>query len=276
MIRAPAADDPDPADPADHSRTESPTGLPDRYPFNLPVFQQLNHLEFSAPVTLFTGENGSGKSTLIELVAAATDAVVIGGESFRSDKSLSWAMEARSHVRCAWNKRTHRGFFLRAEDFYNFARKIKQQMEEMEADAREFDGKFHGTGRILAVGAMNGQKRAMQSRYGDDLHHLSHGESFLRVFQERFVPGGLYILDEPEAPLSPTRQLTLLSMILQMVTAGGQFIIATHSPILMACPHAIILSFDGSPPAPIAYEDTEHVSVTRAFLNHPESFLRHL
>nr|HPQ42292.1 AAA family ATPase [bacterium] len=211
-------------------------GPPDEYPFNLPVFRELDRLEFAVPVTFCIGENGSGKSTLMELLAAAVDAVVIGGESFRSDKTLAWAVDARSRVRCVWSKRSHRGFFLRAEDFFNFARRIRQQMDELDADAREFDGKFTGYGRMLAVGAVKGQKRAMQDKYGDDLHTLSHGESFLKVFQERFVPGGLYILDEPEAPLSPTRQLTLLSMIREMVEEGGQFIIATHSPLLMAYP----------------------------------------
>ena len=246
------------------------------YPFNLPVFNELENLAFTSPVTFFIGENGSGKSTLMELLAAAVDAVVIGGESFRADKTLAWALDARKQVRCSWSKRSHRGFFLRAEDFFNFARRVRQQMDELEADAREFEDKFTGYGQLLAVGAMKGQKAAMEKKYGDDLHHLSHGESFLRVFQERFVPGGLYILDEPEAPLSPNRQLTLLSMIKGMVEEGGQFIIATHSPILMAYPGAEILNFDGAAPKRIAFEDTEHVSITKSFLNNPETFLRYL
>lgn len=246
------------------------------YPFCLPVFQEYDTLTFRSPVTFFIGENGSGKSTLMELLAAAVEAIVIGGESFRADKSLAWAWAARKLIRCSWKRRSHRGFFLRAEDFFNFARRIRQQMDELEADAQEFDSKFTGYGRMLAVGAMKGQKEALKRKYGDDLHHLSHGESFLQVFQERFVPGGLYILDEPEAPLSPTRQLTLLSMIKRMVDDGGQFIIATHSPILMAYPEAQIYSFDGSSPHEVAYNDTEHVSLTRSFLNNPETFLRHL
>jgi len=120
------------------------------------------------------------------------------------------------------------------------------------------------------------QRRALIERYGEDLDANSHGESFLKLFQARFVPGGLYLLDEPEAPLSPQRQLALLSMLQEMVEQNAQFIIATHSPILMAFPGAAILSFDQHPVREIAWEETEHVSLTRAFLNNPQRFLRHL
>ena len=108
------------------------------------------------------------------------------------------------------------------------------------------------------------------------MYAMSHGESFLNVFAQRCVPGGLYLLDEPETPLSPLRQLALLSHIKQRVTQACQFIIATHSPILMASPGASILSFDNDAIAPIAYDDVEHVSLTRAFLNDPEAFCRRL
>jgi predicted ATPase len=113
--------------------------------------------------------------------------------------------------------------------------------------------------------------------YGDDLDAYSHGESYFTLFQARFRPGGLYLLDEPEAPLSPLRQIALLSMLKGMIEEGGaQFIIATHSPILMAYPGAAILSFDGGALHPVAYAEVEHVAVTRAFLQSPERFLRHL
>ena len=113
-------------------------------------------------------------------------------------------------------------------------------------------------------------------KYGENLDANSHGESFLKLFQSRFVPGGLYLLDEPEAPLSPQRQLALLSMLKEMVSEDAQFIIATHSPILMAFPEAVILSFDTHPIKEVKWEEIEHVSLTRAFLNNPSSFLRHL
>jgi predicted ATPase len=128
----------------------------------------------------------------------------------------------------------------------------------------------------LAKGAVLGQKRALVEKYGEDADARSHGESFLQLFQARFVPGGLYLLDEPEAPLSPQRQLALLSMLREMAAQDSQFIIATHSPLLMAFPDATILSFDRAPVREIAYDEVEHVSLTRAFLSDPERFLRRL
>jgi predicted ATPase len=116
----------------------------------------------------------------------------------------------------------------------------------------------------------------MRKRYGEGLDTRSHGQQFLDFFQNRFVPGGLYLLDEPEAPLSPMRQLGLLALLKKMIENESQFIIATHSPILMAFPGATILSFDQIPVRPVTYEDLEHVTITRDFLNNPDSFLRHL
>src|SRR5256885_4195534 len=116
----------------------------------------------------------------------------------------------------------------------------------------------------------------MERRYGVDLDANSHGQSFLRLFQSRFVPGGLYLLDEPEAPLSPQSQLGLMVMIQDMITQDAQFVIATHSPMLLAFPGATIYSFDRVPIAPLPYEDLEHVALTRAFLNDPAAFLRRL
>jgi len=116
----------------------------------------------------------------------------------------------------------------------------------------------------------------MERRYGVDLDANSHGQSFLRLFQSRFVGGGLYLLDEPEAPLSPQSQLAFMAMMLDMVARDGQFIIATHSPILLAFPGARIYSFDSAPVREVEYASLEHVALTREFLNAPERFLRHL
>jgi predicted ATPase len=123
---------------------------------------------------------------------------------------------------------------------------------------------------------MRGQKAALTSRYGENLDANSHGEGFMKLFESRLMPNGLYLLDEPEAALSPIRQLSLLSMMKQMVGQGCQFIVATHSPILMAFPDASILSFDTQPITEVAYDELEHVRLTRAFLSNPEAFLRRL
>lgn len=116
----------------------------------------------------------------------------------------------------------------------------------------------------------------LRARYGEGLDAQSHGESFLALFQARFVPDGLYLLDEPEAPLSPLRQVGFLSLLKEMVAKEAQFVIATHSPILMAYPGATILSFDGGEVRSVAWGDLEHVTITRSFLNAPEAYLQHL
>ena len=116
----------------------------------------------------------------------------------------------------------------------------------------------------------------MERRYGSDPDARSHGQAFLNLFQGRFVPGGVYLLDEPEAPLSPQNQLGLLALLLDLVQQDAQFIIATHSPMLLAFPGAMIYSFDAAPVAAVAYADLDHVNLTRDFLNDPQSFLRRL
>jgi predicted ATPase len=250
----------------------------DAFPFGLPVVRKFREVKLRRAVTFLVGENGSGKSTLIEAIAAAVGSIVVGGEDVRTDKTLAHARALGSRLKLVWEKRTRRGFFLRAEDFFNFTKRVNRTSAELEEMAHEFerDG-LKGYGLRLAQGVVRGQRRALANRYGEDADARSHGESFLNLFQSRFVPGGLYLLDEPEAPLSPQRQLALLSMLKQMTEEqDSQFLIATHSPILMALPGADILSFDHAPLRRLAYDKVEHVSLTRDFLNNPEAFLRHL
>jgi predicted ATPase len=128
----------------------------------------------------------------------------------------------------------------------------------------------------LAAGPVRASLKDMERRYGKDPDARSHGQAFLNLFQGRFVPGGLYLLDEPEAPLSPQNQLGLLAVLLEMVAQQAQFVIATHSPMLLAFPGARIYSFDRVPVGPVAYEDLDHVALTRDFLNDPPAFLRRL
>jgi predicted ATPase len=248
-----------------------------KYPFGLPVINTLGDLAFASPVTFFIGENGSGKSTLLESIAASAQSVIAGGEDFAQDETLRHAQLLSKHLKLTWNQRTHRGFFLRAEDYFRYARKLHNMIKEFEDDAKEFNSKFSGYALKLAKGAILGQKHELENKYGYDLHSASHGEGFLKIFRERLVPDGLYLLDEPETPLSPQRQLTLLSMIKEMSESERcQFIISTHSPILMALPHATLLSFDQIPVQSVTYEELEHVRLTRDFLNNPESYLKHL
>ena len=250
-----------------------------RFPFTVPAVRALDSLQFTAPVTFFVGENGSGKSTLLEGIAAAAAWPAVGSASVEQDQTLGPARELASAFRLAWKHRTHRGFFLRAEDFFGFTKslatlraELTQRLDEI---AMEYEGRSaHARG--LAEGPVRASLADMTRRYGVDLDAHSHGQSFLLLFKNRFAPGGLYLLDEPEAPLSPHSQLALLMMLDEMVAQDAQFIIATHSPLLLAFPGATIYSFDETPVRTVAFEDLDHVTVTREFLNDPTRYLQHL
>jgi predicted ATPase len=246
------------------------------FPFNLPVFQSFEPVAFDAPVTFLVGENGSGKSTFLEAVAIAVGSVVVGGEDLAHDPSLDHVRGLADALKLTWNKRTHRGFFLRAEDFFRFARRTHALQEELQETADAFGDELSGYGLELARGAVLGEKAALDAQYDGDIDARSHGESFLQLFEARFAPGGLYLLDEPEAPLSPQRQLALLRMLHEKLAQDAQFIIATHSPILMAYPGAAIYSFDSAPARRVSYDELEHVTLTRDFLNNRDTFLRKL
>lgn len=256
-----------------------PARLAGDFPFNLPIFQSLNEMEFASQVTFLVGENGSGKSTLLEALACAIGSITVGSQSVNTDETLALVRGFSKHLRLVWNKRTKRGFFLRAEDFFGYARRMAQIKAEMQAELEAVESDYEDRSELakgLAKMPYTRELSDMQRRYGDGLVSQSHGESFLALFQSRFVPGGLYLLDEPEVPLSPLRQLGLMALLRDMVEQNAQFIIATHSPILMAFPQALILSFDEVPVRSVKYESLEHVNLTRDFLNNPEAFLRHL
>lgn len=256
-----------------------PEGSMHEFPFNIPVVKYLGELQLDCPVTIFVGENGTGKSTLLEGIAAAAGSITVGNESIEFDKTLEHARRFSKYIKLTWNIKTRKGFFLRSEDFFNYARKMSEIKSEMEARLGELEEEYKGKSEYsLSYAKMPfaGSLAQMQDMYGEGLDANSHGEGFLKLFQSRFVPGGLYILDEPEVPLSPMRQLAFISMIKEMINENSQFIIATHSPIIMAFPGASIISFDSTPVSRVEYNDLEHVKLTRDFLNNPEHFLRYL
>jgi predicted ATPase len=252
------------------------------YPFSVPAVRTTTRLEFTAPVTCFVGENGSGKSTLLEGLAAACKLPAVGSADLARDPTLDAARRLGNAMKLTWSgksARTHRGFFLRAEDFFGFTKALAKQRAELQQEITEAEVEYRDRSAKaleLKLGPLKGSLDAMERRYGADPDAASHGESFLALFRARFVPNGLYLLDEPEAPLSPTSQLALLHLMQEMVDAGGQFIVATHSPILLAYPGATIWSFDEDPPCAVPYDELEHVRVTRDFLTAPERYLRHL
>lgn len=249
------------------------------YPFTLSFIQQWQPLEFQAAVTFFVGENGSGKSTLLEALAVASDMITVGSLPVQQDGSLDAVRPLAKALKLVWNQRVRRGFFLRSEDFLGWVRAEQRNKAEMHDELEDVDRAFGDRSdyaRALARGPLSGQLAGMQKRYGSGLETRSHGESFLDLFQARFRPDGLYLLDEPEVPLSPLRQLSLLALLKDMVAQGAQFVIATHSPILMAFPDAEIINFDASPLQRAAYADLEHVRLTREFLAEPQQFLKYL
>ncbi|MGL4290953.1 MAG: AAA family ATPase [Phreatobacter sp.] len=221
------------------------------YPFNLCSVRHTASLAFHPKVTFFVGENGSGKSTLLEAVAMALGFRAEGGSL--QAKSASYPAHSQLH-RFVRLERTRRivkeGFFLRAESFFNFA----SIMDRAAAEAGPRPNPLNAYG-------------------GVSLHEQSHGESFMALMEHRFRANGIYLLDEPEAALSPSRQLRFLRRLHELTAKGCQFIIATHAPILLAYPQARIYEFGENGPREVGYEELEHVQVTRRFLNNPGRFL---
>lgn len=217
----------------------------DSYPFTVPAFRHDIDIALNTNVTFFVGENGSGKSTLLEAVAEICGFNPEGGSRDHYREAFADRSDLAQALRLAWLPEMSDGFFMRAESFFNFATYLD------------------GVSNLRAYG-------------GRSLHAQSHGESFLALFDNRFEQG-LYILDEPEAALSPQRQLSFLKLIHDLETPGhAQFIIASHSPILLAYPGATLYSFSSDGISEIAYRETEHYLLTRSFLNEPERYLEHL
>jgi predicted ATPase len=251
------------------------------FPFSVPAVRTLDRLDLDTPVTFFVGENGSGKSTILEGLAAAARLPTVGSTDMAADDTLAAQRRLAAAFRLSWTHRTTRGFFLRAEDFFGFTKRLAQQRAEFSRELRATEEEYRAHDRSawaleLATVPARASLADMERRYGIDLDANSHGESFLKLFRSRFVPGGLYLLDEPEAPLSPQSQLGLLAMLSEMVAQDAQFVIATHSPIVLSFPGARIYSFDGTPVRAVAYDELPHVTLTRDFLNDPGRYLRHL
>jgi predicted ATPase len=219
----------------------------DRYPFVVPAVRSLlQELTLHRGVTFLVGENGSGKSTVIEAMAVAAGFNAEGGSRNFNFATRSSESELHRCIRLVRGTRRPRdGFFLRAESYFNVSTEIE---------------------RLDVIGAYGGRS----------LHEQSHGEAFFALLQQRFRGDGLYLLDEPEAALSPKRQLSFLTRLHQLVQQGSQFVIATHSPIIMAYPDARLLRLDGEGITPVEYEDTEHYQVTRDLIQRREALLREL
>jgi predicted ATPase len=226
-----------------------PSAWGEGFPYDVPAVAAIEQLALDAPVTLLAGDNGSGKSTIVEAVAESMGFAAEGGELERSGElpAVPRPVLRNALEPVLSGTKPHNGYFLRAESFFNIA-------------------SFVDSGGIFSPDL---------SLYGGvPLHEQSHGQSFLALAANRFGGESLYVLDEPEAALSVTGALGLLAVIVRAARDGAQFVIATHSPVLLACPGARIYELDGSGIAPCAYDDLESVRFTRGFLDAPDRFIR--
>lgn len=227
-----------------------------QYPFSLPIIKNLHEIEFPTQVTFFVGENGTGKSTILESIAEKAG---MGPEGGSKNFYVKTAEEhvyqgTQKFAECftlSWRAKPQDVYFFKAESFFNVATQIDRIAQHDYAIYESYGGK--------------------------SLHVQSHGESFLAFFKNRVGNRGFYIFDEPEAALSPQRQLSLMVIINEMCKqSGSQFIIATHSPILLAYPGATIYSCDGDTLRKVSYKETDHYQITKRFLDNPEQFMHHL
>ncbi len=229
---------------------------PSSYLSELPVvrhLRQIVELRLTSDVTFFVGENGTGKSTLLEAVAVAMGFNPEGGTRNFNFATAETHSPLNEFITVVKGVRPRDGFFLRAESFYNVASYIDLLDSEP------------------SLGAP-----VIESYGGVSLHEQSHGESFLALFKNRFGGNGLYLLDEPEAALSPSRQMTLMVLMNELLQKHSQFVIATHSPILMTFPHAQVIELTEDSIRTVPYQQTEHFQLTRRFLNNPEKMMEML
>lgn len=222
-----------------------------RHPFSVPIIKNFQSLNIRERVCFFVGENGSGKSTVLEAIADHCGYGREGGSKnifhTTTEADRSSVDQLSSSIILSWDKKILQGYFLRAESFFNIATFLEAMPE------------------------------SLASYGGKSLHHQSHGESFLALFKNRFSEAGFYLLDEPEAALSPTAQLSLLLLIRELVLkTDSQFIIATHSPILTASPGAQIFSFDGNEITETKYQETNLYQLYKGFMSNPELYLKKL
>lgn len=221
-----------------------------KYPFSIPVIKNIGNLEFHPEVTFIIGENGSGKSTILEAIAVAYGFNAEGGTKNFNFASKTTHSDLHQYIRIIKGVNIARsGFFFRAESFYNVATNI----EELDLES---------------LG-----NRIIDSYGGVSLHEQSHGESFLSLISNRFTESGIYILDEPEASLSPFKQINMIKKINELAKNGCQFIIATHSPIIMAYPNSIIYEINGEKIRKVDYENTQHYKVMSSFFKNKDKIL---
>lgn len=247
------------------------------FPFNIPAVRFAKDIMLDAPVTVFAGDNGAGKSTLLETIGAAINLPLIDGYNYHPKSGFEAALQLKPFLKIDWIKQTSKGFFFRAEDFSDFINSVEQSRNSIHAHLQDLRGNVDDSVIERMSESMNQQLFHMRKKYGDDLQAYSHGEAYLKILYTRIQEKGIYLLDEPEAALSPIKQLSLISFILEVLKKEtAQFVIATHSPILMGLPGAKIYEIRETEMLEVGYQDTEHYIVTKNFLSNPEMYLKYL
>lgn len=252
------------------------SGKRNPFPFNISAVAFAKHVPLSKEVTIFIGDNGCGKSTLLETIALKLNLPLIGG-MITSNAGFEAARILQPFTEIEFHRETNKGFFFRAEDFSDFVNSVENEQRKIAGDLRELKGAVDDSIIKEMSDSMNYNLYRMRRDYGENMQAFSHGEAYLKILQTRIGDKGIYILDEPEAALSPIKQLSLIYFIAEVLKSRNtQFIISTHSPILMGLPNAMIYEIDEDGMNHVPYEETEHYRITKTFLNNPEVYLREL
>lgn len=246
------------------------------FPYDIPAIKHAKNIDVSNRITFLVGENGTGKSTLLEAIAYRLQLPHMDGSGY-SKNSFDAARALLPYLELTWQSERSVGFFFRAEDFGDFLNSIYRTDASIASQLGDLGENVPKHIVDQMKDSANHQLHHVRKHFGQELDSFSHGEAYLEIMNQKINSRGIYLLDEPEAALSPARQLTLISFINQhLKTYNSQFIIATHSPMLLAFPEATIYEITSENMEKSALEDTEHYTVTKSFLNNPDAFLRHL
>ena len=246
------------------------------FPFNIAAVKFAKQIQLDNRVTVFIGDNGCGKSTLLETIALHINLPLISG-FINDNRGFEAATLLQPYLEIEWKRETSKGFFFRAEDFSDFINSVDNERRKIAGDLSELKGVVDDKIIDQMSESMNYKLFRMRKDYGENMQAFSHGEAYLKILQTRIGDKGVYLLDEPEAALSPIKQLSLLFFISEVLKNGNtQFIISTHSPILMGISGALLYEIREDSMEQVNYKETDHYRITKTFLNDPDHYLKHL
>jgi predicted ATPase len=245
------------------------------YPFSLPLFKNQVEININSPALILVGENGSGKSTLLKVINSE-----LGLYEIRlTDEVLNKKNKTATKIHLTYNPVKPKGFYFESQKFITYLHYLNKEKDYANEELKRIQKEYKNASEYAKTQAstpFHNTIHEMNSLYSKDLNMSSHGESYLDFFASRIRANQIYLLDEPETPLSTQNQLTLLAMIMDAIKKDSQFIIATHSPILMAIPNAKILEVKNNQIKEVSYNQIESIGLLKQFINHPEQFINHL